>query len=207
MEFNDIKTYLETNKDNEEVKAYLQGFKQFGVEDVAKFVSENQDGKKWFDSERDKHFTKGLETFKTNTLPKLVDEEVRKRNPSKTQAEIELEQLRAEWESSKAEAAREKLRNTAIKVANEKKISADIVDFLLGQDEESTLANISKYEQSNQQYIQAAIEERIKSGSYTPPKNSGNGGAITLESLKTMSADEINKNWDAVQQVLSQQKQ
>lgn len=204
MDFNEIKTYIETNKDtNEDVKTYLQGFKQFGVEDVNKFVSENQDGKKWFDSERDKHFDKGLTTWKTNNLNKEIDTEIKKRFPDKDQKDIELENIKAQMESMRTEKEREKLLNVAIKSATDKKIPLSVVDFLLGQDEQSTISNLGKFEESMQSYIQAQVDKRIADGSYTPPKDKTNGGAITLESIKTMSPDEINKNWDAVQKVLS----
>ena len=41
-------------------------------------------------------------------------------------------------------------------------------------------------------------------GTGAPSGGNGDGLQITKESLKTMSTDEINKNWDAVQAVLSQ---
>jgi len=41
-------------------------------------------------------------------------------------------------------------------------------------------------------------------GTGTPNGGTGDGLQITKESLKTMSAEDINKNWDAVQTVLAQ---
>jgi hypothetical protein len=58
MTLEEVKKYMEENKNSDEVKAYLQGL--VNVEGVQTFFTQNEDGKRWLDSERDKHLNKGL---------------------------------------------------------------------------------------------------------------------------------------------------
>lgn len=204
MDLNAVKEFIEQNKDNDEVKAYLQGFKQLSVEEVQKFITENTDAKKWFDSEKDKHFSKGLETWKTNNLQKLIDEAVRKANPEETPEQKQLRELQEKINKMEAEKTYEALKNKALTVATEKKIPVSIVDLFIGEDEESTLSNLVKFEEAMKPYIQEVVEERLKSGAYVPPKDKANGGALTKEMLKTMKPEEINARWAEVQELLKQ---
>lgn len=194
MEFKDIKEFIETNKDsNEEVKAYLQGFKQFSVEEVQKFVNDNQDAKKWFDSERDRHFDKGLTTWKTNNLEKLITEEIKKRNPDKSPEQIENERLRADFEKLERTIALKEVKEKATLTATEKKIPLEILDFLISEDEEKTNTNLSTFESVMDKYVKAQVEERLK-GSYTPPGGGGTGNqGITKEQFQAMTYTERAK--------------
>lgn len=74
MTFEEVKKYMEENKDSDEVKAYLQGL--VSVEGVQTFFTQNEDGKRWQDSERDKHLNKGLDTWKANNLQKEIDKKI-----------------------------------------------------------------------------------------------------------------------------------
>ncbi len=40
------------------------------------FFTQNEDGKRWLDSERDKHLNKGLDTWKANNLQKEIDKKI-----------------------------------------------------------------------------------------------------------------------------------
>lgn len=208
MEFKDIKEFIETNKDsNEEVKAYLQGFKQFSVEEVQKFVNDNQDAKKWFDSERDRHFDKGLSTWKTNNLEKLITEEIKKRNPDKSPEQIENEQLRADLEAFKKKMAIKEAKETAVSIAAEKKIPLELLDFFVNEDQEKTKENLNSFESVMEKYVTAQVEERLK-GSYTPPGGGGSGATgITKEQFAKMSITEktklLNENPDLYNQLKS----
>lgn len=95
MNLEDVKKFFEKNKDNEEVKAYLEGLKKVSVQEVQQMLVENEELKKFFDSEKDKHFSKGLETWKQKTLPKLIDEEIKKRFPEADPKDVKLKELEA----------------------------------------------------------------------------------------------------------------
>jgi hypothetical protein len=138
----------------------------------------------------DTYFNKGLSTFKEKTMPSLIDEEIKKRFPTKSESEIELEKIKSQLAAMEAEKLRESLTNKAIKIANEKKIPLDLIDFVVGNDEESTMKNIEKLEGILNGHIQAAIEDRLKSNSSYNPPTGGEGKALTKEDFAKMSYKE-----------------
>ncbi len=209
MELEQVKQFFESNKDNDDVKGYLQGLSTPTLDGIQKFVSDNQDAKKWFDSEKDKHFDKGLKTWLEKTYPtKLqeeLDKEIKKRYPEKDAKDLELDKIKAELAKIQAEKVKETLTNKAIKVANEKKLPLDLVDFFISEDEEKTTANLAKLEEVFNKHAQSLVEERLKGSGYTPPANL-DGKTLTLDMIKGMSEADIQKNWEAVQQVLKRGK-
>jgi len=176
-----VKEFFEQNKENEEVKAYLQGLKQLSVEEMQQLFSENQDYKKWLDSEKDKHFSKGLETWKKNNLQKLIDEEISKRYPAETPEQRKVRELEEKIKQMEQEKTKEALKNKALTVLSEKKLPSSIVDFMIGDSEESTLSNLAKFEEVFNTHIQNAIEEKLKSSGTN--LNANNSTTQNLENL------------------------
>lgn len=201
MDLQEIKTYLGTNSEREEVKAYLQDLQKLSVEGITTFTEKDAEAKKWLDSTKDKHFHKALETWKANNLEGLIDLEVKKRFPQKDDKDIELEKLKATVEQMKQEKEREVLVNKTIKIANEKRLPLELVDFFIAQNEEGTVANISKFESIFSKAVQGEVEKRLKGDGYIPPTEAKQT-KVSIDALKGMSAEEINKNWDTVKAVL-----
>jgi len=163
---------MEENKGSDEVKAYLQGL--ISVEGAQKFFTQNEDGQRWFDSERDKHLNKGLETWKANNLQKEIDKRISELYPEETEEKKQLRELNAKIEKMEAEKQREVLKNKALTIAADKKLPINkVIDLILGSDKESTVSNISRFEEIFSSSVQTAVEERLKSTGYTPPNNGG----------------------------------
>jgi len=161
MNLEEIKKWLEEHKDQEDVKAYLGELSAVSPDKVKGFL-ETGEGKKLLQPILDKHFSKSLETWKVNNLEKIVDEEVRKRNPQKTPEQIEIENLRKEIEAERKARAREALVNKALKVAKEKNLPDGIIDFFIAEDEETTLNNLGKLEETFTNAVQAAVDAKFK---------------------------------------------
>lgn len=193
MSLEQIKKLIEENKEDQGVRAYLQGLNALTVEGMQKFVEENQEAKKWLDSINDKFFNKALETWKSNNLDGLLDAEIKKRFPQKDQKDLELENMKAEIEKMKAEKLKESLTNKAIKIANEKKLPLDVVDFLIADNEEATVSNLSKLEEVFNKHIQVAVEERLKNNSYVPPGNTSGTKELTKEDFDKMGYHDRKK--------------
>lgn len=179
-----VKKFFTDNKDNEDVKKYLGELSKPTVEGVKGFL-DTEEGKKLIQPRLDQHFTKGLETWKTNNLEKLIDEEVKKRNPAKTPEQIELEKLRKEIEDERKARNREALVNKALKVADEKKLPKGIIDFFIADNEENTLSNLTKLEEEYSKAVQAAVDAKFKEGGrIIDPGTGGQGeGKIDIGSL------------------------
>ncbi len=170
MTFEEVKKYMDENKTSDEVKAYLQGL--MSVEGVQKFLSENEEGRRWFDSEKDKHLEKGLKTWKDNNLQKEIDKKIKELYPEESEEKKQLRELTAKIERMELEKQREILKNKALTIASEKKLPINkIADLFIAEDEEATVANISRFEEIFNSSVQAAVEERIKSNGYNPPQN------------------------------------
>lgn len=78
---------------------------------------------------------------------------------------------------------------------------AEILNF---KDADSCKKSIEAVEKAFQQAVEKAVDEKIKGGKAM--KKAPSTSEISYESLKTMTADEINKNWDDVQKLLSSNK-
>lgn len=202
MNLEDIKKFFEENAENEEVKAYLQGLKQMSVEEMQQLFSENQEYKKWLDSEKDRHFTKGLETWKQKTLPKLIEEEISKRFPQADPKDLKLKELEAKIAQMEQEKLREALKNKALTLATEKKLPVQLIDFLIGQDEESTLQNLSTFEEVWTSHLQSLVDEKLKSTGVQPKDTTVKTPTFTREQIQAMSAEEIQKNWSIIKDQL-----
>lgn len=193
MKLEDIMKFVEENNENEEVKSFIEGLQQsrkLSVQDIEKLAQENSEITSWLDSVKDKHASKSLETFKTKTLPKLIDEEIKKRNPEKSDIELKLEKLEAELERERNEKKREQLSKKALSLATEKKIPTQIVDYFLGEDEETTIKNLEVFEKTMKTYVDSKVQERIKDSSYTPPSGDGDGKKVTKDDFNKMSYSE-----------------
>ena len=191
MTIEEVKKFMEENKSNEELKSYLQGL--VTVDGVQKFLIENEDGKRFLDSERDKHLSKGLDTWKSNNLQKEIDKRVLELYPEETADKKQLRELIVKFEKSESEKRREVLKNKALTVAAEKKLSiSNIVDLLIANDEESTISNIGRFEEIFGASVQTAVEERLKSNGYTPPNNAG--GNTQPKDLNDALKNYYNKN-------------
>jgi len=174
MEFKEVKAWIEKNmNENEELKSYLAELGKVTQEKVEKWIEE-EEGKKFISRINDKFFSKALETWKQNNLEKEIEKEIKKRFPEKSEKDIELEKVKTELEKLKAEAIRKELTNKALKIATEKKLPTDLIEYFIADDEENTIKNLEKFEKIYNKHLQEAIQEKIKDNSYIPPKGTNN---------------------------------
>lgn len=180
----EVKKFLEENKDNEEVKAFVGELSVVSADKVKGFL-ETEEGKRFIQPRLDSYFTKGLDTWKSNNLESLIEEELQKRNPSKTPEQIELEKLRSEIERERAARNREALVNKALNVADEKQLPKGVIDYFIGEDEETTLANLSKFEETFNAAVQNAVDIKFKESGTNFEKGDPTpaGGAVDIGAL------------------------
>lgn len=98
---------------------------------------------------------------KREDLAKLSDDE---------RAKVELENTRNELQKQKAEFEREKLKYEAAKVLSQRNLPVDFVGYLIGDDNEKTLANIKTFETKFNKAVESAVTEKLKG---TAPQTSG----------------------------------
>lgn len=195
MTLEDVKKFLEENKEDEGVRQYLQELRRPSLDDVKNLVEQDEDFKKWLNSEKDRHFSKSLETWKEKSLPKILEEErekIRKElNPDEDPLQKRVRELERKLEAKERAEAREKLRNQVYKQANEKGLPLDLLDFIVGNDEETTQKNLETFESVWSKALKDAKESVFKdhgrkphpgdidAGSYDKP-NPWKKGSINL---------------------------
>ncbi len=167
MDFLEVKTWLDQNAQTEEVKNYIGGL--VTADRVNSFL-ETEEGKKLIQPKIDSHFTKGLETWKTNNLEKLINEEVTKRNPAETPEQKQIRELTERLNKKEAEEKKQTLMNKGLLKADEKKLPKELVSFFLGEDEDTTYKNLDTLTNVFNAHIENVVKERLASG-YKPPKN------------------------------------
>lgn len=148
--------------------------------------------KSFMDSEKDKHSTKALETWKTNNLQKEIDTEIKKRYPEQDPKDKANADLKAEIEKIKADNLRKDLVNSALKTMTEKKLPTDLVNFIVGNDEDTTNKNLETLSKAMGEHDNFVKTELLKSSSYVPPV----GGSDEKPGSIARKLIDQNKNLD-----------
>lgn len=144
------------------------------LEQFKNALENNIECKGYFDSLCDKtvntRLDKGIESWKTNNLENIVNEEVNKRYPQKSKTEIALEKAMEEKRQLELQVKYQNLMA-------ENNLPMDIIDFVAGKDVESTISNIGKFKSLTESYIdngiQKEVNRRMKEFSYIPPGDNG----------------------------------
>ncbi|MEC1780069.1 DUF4355 domain-containing protein [Schinkia azotoformans] len=173
MNLEEIKKFFEEKKEDSAVKEYLEGLQKPTLEGIQKAVSDNADLKKWFDSQKDQHFDKGLKTWMEKTFPTKLEEEIAKRYPDETPEQKRIKELELKFQEAEQRERLAQIKAKALSVASEKAIPTSIIDFFIdGENEDNTLKNLDSFKESMESYVKSEVEQRLK-GSYQPPNNNG----------------------------------
>ncbi|KAA6450958.1 DUF4355 domain-containing protein [Bacillus swezeyi] len=171
----EVKQFLDANKENEDVKAYLEELSAVSADKVKGFL-ETEEGKRLIQPRLDAHFTKSLDTWKANNLDDLVNSKVKELYPEETEEQKRIRKLEQELEKQQKEAKREKLMNTAISYASEKGLPTDLVAYFLGDDEETTMSNLGALEEKYSAAVQQEVENKFKENGRTVEPGGGSSG-------------------------------
>ena len=188
----EIKTYLDTNKENDEVKTYLNSLTVQPTLEVFKGKLNDADFKSFMDSERDKHSTKSLDTWKTNNLQSLIDAKVKELHPDADPRDTAMNALKAELEQMKAEGQHKELTIKTSRMMQEKKLPMELLELLIGADETITNTNVQAMETVFKAHVEALVAERLKGG-YQPPAGGKPPTTTTKEAFAKMGYSERAK--------------
>jgi hypothetical protein len=180
MDFSEVQAWIQQNAQSEDVQNYIGGL-TITPDRVNKFL-DTEEGKKVIQPKIDSHFTKGLETWKSNNLEKLINEEVAKRNPSETPEQKKIRELEQRLNQKEEEEKRQILMNKGLIKADEKKLPKELVSFFLGEDEESTTTNLSKLEEIFNKHITETVEQRVRGG-YKPPSDYSSDKSVDISKM------------------------
>lgn len=178
---------LDTLKEQEEIKGLIKPFdvNEITLEDFKKAIADNKEIRGYYTSEKDRAVTKGIETFKSNNLPKLIDEELKKKsNEGLSEEAIQLKELQAKFEALEKEKTISELKGKYTKLLVEKGLNAELIDFVFNEDEEIFNSNVDKINSIIENSINAKTNEILNNNEYIPPSNGGSNLNRDEEILK-----------------------
>ena len=152
-------------------------------------------------SEVDSQVSKAIESFKKNQEPKqqeainqavkdaLAEQQRLSKLSEKERQQEELTQREKELLEREEKIKRSELRSDAVADLQEKKLPSDFADILLGEDAESTLANIKTFKEAFDSAVNDAVKEKLRQD--TPPAGSA-GGSSNKDNLGKQLA-QLNK--------------
>ncbi len=131
----------------------------------------------------DSKVTQGIDSFKKKGMQKLIEAEVLKRTgKDETPEQKQIRELQERLDKADKEKARAEMVSKFKDKLTDKKIPSKLIDFVLGEDEDSTNANIEIFENTMKSYVDSQVQERLNGG-YKPPKEEQNLNNTNYESL------------------------
>jgi len=174
----DLLEKIKNLKDDEDINTALVGtdietqFKTSGVtlDAFKEKMKTDKDFKAYTESENDKYHTKALKTWKENNLEKELEPFMLVKYPDMVTDPVkkELAEMRKELEKEKSSNARKDLLSEAMKYAAEKKLPAGFIDKFLGEDLDTTKANLDVLATDWAKGLETSMNEKFKSSSYVP---------------------------------------
>lgn len=166
MNLEEIKAFLSENQDSSDVKEFVKGLNPITIDRVKEFATVNEEGNRWLKQQQDSHWDKSIETWKKNNLDEIVMGKVKELYPEETEEQKRIRMLEQKLAEAEGKEQREALRNKALTIATEKKLPTNLLDHFLGDDEETTLANLAKLEETLNPWVEsqvnAEVEQRFK---------------------------------------------
>lgn len=160
---------------NEQVesKPELINKENLTLEELKNIIEANDGFKSWLSSEKDRHFSTSLNTWKENNLTKEVEREIAKRYPNETEEQKKLRELELKLQSMEQESKLKEIKANTMKVINDKKMDSQVLDFVLADNEETTIANIEKLEGLLERLANERVEQKYKNADNTPKPSTG----------------------------------
>lgn len=196
MTLDDVKKFVQDNKDDAALKEFIGTIATVDDKAIIEKYKVSAEYKDDVKREGDRRATGAVEKFMKDTMPKHLEDEIKKRYPEETALEREVRELKAENAATKAERKREELRNKAVKMLNDKKIGIEFMDFIQAADEDELKNRVEQFHELFSKSIVSAVDEKLKTHGVNPPNNQSSppAGKITSrEQLKGMSSDDIIK--------------
>lgn len=206
----DLLKLLENVTDEQDVNNVILEHEEFkgnvdlsklSIDDYKKLVSENETIKGYNQSNIDSAISKAIashdEKFNKEKLPKILEEELKKRsNEGLTEDQIKLKELEEKLANIENEKIRMERVNKYTKTLTEKGLNPELIDFIMGEDDETINSNIEKITNILNTNVESVVKDKLKASSYTPPTstNPGQLGKITWEQVQE-NPQELYSQW------------
>ena len=163
------------------------------------------------ETEKVNEVVKEEKTFTQAELDKILNKKFaqwqKKTEEAKAEAErkaklTEAEKLaeeRKEFEAMKKQFEYEQRANSTSKVLASNNLPIEFADFLIAESDEATTQRVDLFKNACNEPLEKALVERLKGN--TPKTSTVQTRTFTINDIKNMSAEEINKNWEQIKNI------
>lgn len=191
-----LKLFNENVKEDTEIDDILKGseavkglFPQqpITLDMVKDFTTNDPIGKQFLESYGDKRVSQGLETFKSKTMPTLINDAVLKATgKKKTPEELKYEELERQFNEEKAIRIKTENTNKLIGLLTDAGLDAKkTMEFFNVDNMENIDKSIGNFKAIIDEGIKAGVKEQISAGNYTPP-GAPDDGIPSVEDIAKM---------------------
>ena len=193
MNVEEIKKYLDENKDNKDVIDFMKSIQQPITRDAVEAWCHDGDGRSWLDRNCDIYATKAVNTarenaiakFKAEELPKIIDDAIKaKSNEGLSPEQMQLKELQAQLDAMKAEKEQAELLNANSKKLKEQGLNTDLARFIKEDSDIDFFKNLIN------DSVKTQIQQKLGKSSYKPPVVDNNLNTITKEQFNKMGYKE-----------------
>lgn len=170
MTLEEVMQFIKDNEKDEKVQAYVKGF--VTLDRVQAFL-ETDEGKRLMQPRLDSYFAKGLETWKTNNLQKLVDEKVLEMYPAETEQEKRIKALEQKLAQEENARKRQEMEKKAIRLLTENKYPVDLVDFIHASDDNELEAKFQSLKTILEGWAKEVVDGKYREAGRSPRKPEG----------------------------------
>lgn len=156
---------------------------------------EVKEEKTFTQAELDKILNKKFAQWQKKTEEAKAEAE---RKAKLTEAE-KLAEERKEFEAMKKQFEYEQRVNSTSKVLASNNLPIEFADFLIAENDEATTQRVDLFKNAFNEALEKAVTERLKGR--TPRTSVGQARTFTINDIKNMSAEEINKNWEQIKNI------
>ena len=115
-----------------------------------------------------------------------------------TEAE-KLAEERKEFEAMRKQFEYEKRVNSTSKTLASNNLPVEFADFLIAEDDEATTQRVDLFKNAFNEAVEKSVNQRLKGN--TPKTSTVKTKTFTANDVKSMTPDEINKNWEQIKNI------
>lgn len=204
MTIEEIKAYLESNKEDVEVKAFLAQLspeKEITSDDVDSYLKTDE-GKSLVQPMIDSAVTKAVKT-RDKAHQDILEKEVKTRvasellkaNPEKSPLELKVMELEEQNKQEKAERAKDNLKRQVVEEAAKLGINPFFIDDYIPESIDVARLFLNKIKTHNDEIVKKASNELLANG-YKPNSGKDSGGGQKLDFSKMSQAELIKLEMD-----------
>jgi len=196
-----LKPFLKDGIDTNELTAVMNSLLTLDPEKLeTAYLNNDPAVRSW----ADRKIGKSLETFKTQTMSSLIEQQVQDRiskHKNETAAETQLRLINERLDKAEKDRLREKHINDALKYAGEKGIPTKYVDKFLGEDFDTTKRYLDDFATDFNIQVDEEVDERFKESGRKinfKTKKDNDKTTFTDEEIAKMSPEDFKANFSKI---------